>query len=55
MLFRSEQRQRKQRRDIFKVEDQIEEQRDSLIAALEKRLVRDQTSERLFTLCWSVV
>src|SRR5680860_25432 len=50
-----EQRQRKQRRDIFKVEDEIEEQRDSLISALEKRLTRDQHSEHLFTLRWSVV
>ena len=54
-LKQLEQRQRKQRRDIFKVEDEIEEQRDSLIAALEKRLARDQRSERLFTLRWSVV
>jgi hypothetical protein len=53
-LKQLEQRQRKQRRDIFKVEDEIEEQRDTLIAALEKRLARDQTSERLFTLRWSV-
>jgi hypothetical protein len=54
-LKQHEQRQRKQRRDIFKVEDQIEEQRDNLITSLEKRLARDQQSERLFTLRWSVV
>jgi len=48
-------RQRYQRRDIFKSEDEIEEQRDNLIAALEKRLVRQQRSERLFTMRWSVV
>ncbi|MEQ3636470.1 SNF2-related protein [Alcanivorax sp.] len=54
-LKQLEQRQRKQRRDIFKVEDEIEEQRDNLIAALEKRLARDQRSEQLFTLRWSVV
>jgi len=53
-LKQLEQRQRKQRRDIFKVEDEIEDRRDSLIAALEKRLVRGQHSERLFTLRWSV-
>lgn len=54
-LKQLEHRQRKQRRDIFKVEDEIEEQRDSLISALEKRLARDQHSERLFMLRWSVV
>lgn len=54
-LKQLEKRQRNQRRDIFKVEDEIEEQRDSLIIALEKRLARDQQSERLFTLRWSVV
>jgi len=54
-LKKLEQRQRKQRRDIFKAEDEIEDQRDTLIAALEKRLARDQQSERLFTLRWSVV
>jgi lysyl-tRNA synthetase class I len=54
-LKQLEHRQRKQRRDIFKVEDEIEEQCDSLIAALEKRLARDQHSERLFTVRWSVV
>lgn len=54
-LKQLEQRQRRQRREIFKVEDEIEEQRDSLISALEKRLARDQYSERLFTLHWSVV
>jgi hypothetical protein len=54
-LKQLEQRQRKQRREIFKVEDQIEDQRDELIAALEKRLSRNQYSEHLFTLRWSVV
>ena len=54
-LKQLEQRQRKQRRDIFKVEDEIEEQRDNLIVALEKRLARDRRSEQLFTIRWSVV
>lgn len=54
-LKQLEQRQRKQRRDIFRVEDEIEEERDSLIEALEKRLVRSQKNEPLFTIRWSVV
>ena len=54
-LKQLEQRQRKQRRDIFKVEDEIEDQRDSLIDTLEKRLTRDQYTEQLFTLRWSVI
>lgn len=54
-LKQLEQRQRKQRRGIFQVEDEIEDQRDNLIAALEKRLARDQRCERLFTVRYSVV
>ena len=54
-LKQLEKRQRKQRREIFKAEDEIEEQRDHLIAALEQRLVRDQHCKQLFTVRWSVV
>lgn len=54
-LQQFERRQRKQRQEIFTVEDEIEEKRDELIAALEKRLSQRQSAERLFTIRWEVV
>ena len=54
-LAELERKQRKQRQEIFAVEDDIAEKRDSLIAALQKRMQRGQTSETLFTIRWSVV
>jgi hypothetical protein len=50
-----ERRQRKQRQDIFTQEDEIADKRDDLIAGLQKRLQRGQSSENLFTIRWSVV
>ncbi|OHD02783.1 MAG: ATP-dependent helicase [Sphingomonadales bacterium RIFCSPLOWO2_12_FULL_63_15] len=50
-----ERRQRKQRQDIFTQEDEIADKRDDLIAGLQKRLQRGQSSETLFTIRWSVV
>ena len=54
-LAELERKQRKQRQEIFAVEDEIAEKRDLLIAALQKRMQRGQTSETLFTIRWSVV
>lgn len=50
-----ERKQRKQRQDIFAVEDQIAETRDSLISALQRRMQRGQEIETLFTIRWAVV
>jgi ERCC4-related helicase len=50
-----EKRQRKQRQEIFTVEDEIEGKRDELIAGLEKRLAQRQHAERMFTIRWEVV
>jgi len=50
-----ERRQRKQRQDIFTQEDEIADKRDDLIASLQKRLERGQSSETLFTIRWSVL
>lgn len=50
-----ERRQRKQRQNIFTQEDEIADKRDTLIAGLQKRLQREQSSETLFTIRWSVV
>ena len=45
---------RRQRQNIFKVEDEIMEKRDALIDALEQRLAQRTESETLFTIRWSV-
>jgi hypothetical protein len=49
-----EQKQRKQRQDIFAVEDQITEQRDALIAALQARLAQTIHTEVLYSIRWNV-
>lgn len=49
-----ERQQRKQRQEIFQVEDEIMEKRDSLIDALERRLAQRTNTERLFTIRWTV-
>ncbi len=46
--------QRRQRQEIFNVEDEIEARRDALIDALEKRLHRASRSHILFTVRWVV-
>lgn len=50
-----EKQQRRQRQEIFQVEDTIIEKRDNLIESLEKRLTQRTESERLFTIEWSVI
>ena len=50
-----EKQQRKQRQEIFRVEDEIMEKRDGLIDALERRLAQTTASEPLFTIRWNVV
>ena len=50
-----EHKQRKQRQQIFDVEDEILEKRDELIEALEKRLNQKTSTENLFTIGWKVV
>jgi ERCC4-related helicase len=50
-----EKKKRRQRQQIFEIEDEIERKRDALIAALEKRLTQKTSIEPLFTICWSVV
>jgi hypothetical protein len=50
-----EKQQRRQRQEIFQVEDSIIEKRDTLIDSLERRLTQKTESERLFTIEWAVV
>jgi hypothetical protein len=49
-----ERKQRKQRQEIFDVEDEILDKRDELIEALEKRLNQKTTVEELFSIRWQV-
>ncbi|MGC8560814.1 MAG: SNF2-related protein [Phycisphaerae bacterium] len=50
-----EKQQRKQRQDIFEVEDQIAEKRDKLIEALHRRMSQKTTKTALFTIGWRIV
>lgn len=50
-----ERQQRRQRQNIFNVEDDIETKRDDLIDALERRMHKTSTTHRLFTIRWRIV
>jgi len=50
-----EKRKRRQRQQIFDVEDEIIGRRDRLIGDLEKRLAQKTSTAPLFTLRWSVI
>ena len=50
-----EKKQRKQRQQIFEVEDQIAEKRDALIVGLQKRMSQKSATTPLFTIRWEVV
>jgi len=50
-----EKKQRKQRQQIFEVEDQIAEKRDKLIDSLQKRMSQKTKAISLFTIQWRVV
>ena len=53
-IRRLEKQQRRQRQEIFQVEDEIIEKRDALIESLEKRLSQNTATETLFTIRWRV-
>jgi ERCC4-related helicase len=50
-----EKKQRKQRQQIFEIEDQIAEKRDRLIDSLQRRMKQKTHSSSLFTIQWEVV
>jgi len=50
-----EKKKRRQRQQIFDLEDEIAQKRDDLISALERRMTQKMTSEPLFTIAWKVV
>ncbi|MES9813224.1 MAG: hypothetical protein ABW161_09825 [Candidatus Thiodiazotropha sp.] len=47
--------QRRQRQEIFDVEDDIEEKRDQLIEALERRMKQKTLVHLLFRIRWEIV
>lgn len=49
-----EKKKRRQRQQIFDLEDEIAQKRDDLITALERRMTQKSTSEPLFTIAWQV-
>jgi ERCC4-related helicase len=50
-----ESRQRKQRQQIFEIEDEIARKRDTLIDGLQRRMTQKAHSTHLFTIEWKVV
>lgn len=50
-----EKKQRRQRQQIFDVEDEINDKRDALISELERRLSQKTQTDELFTLRWRVI
>jgi hypothetical protein len=53
-IARLERQQRKQRQEIFDIEDDIHHQRDRLIDQLTQRMTQQVQTETLFTVAWSV-
>lgn len=54
-IARLERQQRKQRQEIFQVEDEIRDKRDALITQLTHRMTQKLATETLFTIAWTVV
>jgi len=50
-----EKKKRRQRQQIFDIEDQITEKRDLLIDALERRMQQRTATDHIFTIRWNVV
>lgn len=48
-------KQKKQRKEIFDMEDEIEQKREKLIAEIEARMKQNITTETLFSLHWELV
>lgn len=54
-IAKLERQQRKQRQEIFEVEDDIHDKRDQLIEELTRRMAHSASSEPLFTIAWQVI
>jgi ERCC4-related helicase len=54
-IARLERQQRKQRQEIFQIEDDIRDKRDQLITQLSQRMTQSVTTEAIFTITWEIV
>ena len=54
-IARLERQQRKQRQEIFQIEDDIHDKRDQLITQLTQRMTQKVAAEVLFTITWAIV
>jgi hypothetical protein len=54
-IAKLERQQRRQRHEIFDVEDQVKEKRDQLIEELTRRMSQKVETQHLLTIAWSVV
>lgn len=54
-LSELERKQRKQRQEIFEIEDKICEKRDALIQGLQRRMKQKTHSTSLFSIRWKVI
>ena len=54
-LAEQERKQRRQRQEVFEVEDEIIAKRDALIASLQQRLQEKTSHETLFSIRWSLI
>ena len=54
-VVKLERQQRRQRQEIFDVEDEVQNQREQLIEQLTKRLTQQVATDNLFTVAWTVV
>lgn len=50
-----EKKKRRQRQQIFDLEDEIAQKRDDLISALERRMTQKTTCEPIFTIAWQII
>lgn len=53
-ISKLERQQRRQRQEIFDVEDEVKDKREQLIEQLTQRMTQKVATEHLFTLAWSV-
>ncbi len=54
-IVRLERQQRKQRQEIFQIEDDIRDKRNQLISQLSQRMTQSVSTEEIFTITWEIV
>jgi predicted nucleic acid-binding Zn-ribbon protein len=54
-VVKLERQQRRQRQEIFDVEDEVQNQREQLIEQLTQRMTQRVATDNLFTVAWTIV